>query len=263
MNRKGFTQIDYIVATGIFLVVFALVVQYINVFFSDVTAKTNVGVMTTEANNMLGIAERESPANMVGLMGNAYRLHIMVNNSRQAWKDQGKSWVNIGNEIVAFNYTDMGIAAAVNSTAIYDDSGNTVAYNINGNTISFNTSVAVNSTKNFTVFFDTDSNFTSGSVAVAGADNLSETIYPVQKIEIMQYRKMLQLNLSNYTMLKNITQTPRDFRITITDVFTSLVFFDYGPAPPPSGNVVAMQRFVAYQNSTAGIRRGALNVQVW
>lgn len=84
----------------------------------------------------------------------------------------------------------------------------------------------------------------------------------MERVELMQYRKIMLLNSTNYTRLKNATQMPRDFRIWLLDSGGSYVF-TYGPSAPGSGNVVAMRRHVVYQNSTGGIRKGTLNIQVW
>ncbi|HLC67847.1 MAG TPA: hypothetical protein VJI12_03085, partial [archaeon] len=61
ISKKGFAQIDYVIATGIFLVVFALVVQYVGNFFSGVVTTTNIRIMTTEANEMLAINKASIP----------------------------------------------------------------------------------------------------------------------------------------------------------------------------------------------------------
>ena len=204
----------------------------------------------------------ENTLRRIGIATSASRFSIVLNNSRDSWVNQSSPWVNLTDELVAFNYSDLGIPARVSSTYIYDDNGNSVPYNINGNVITFNSSIAVNTTKNFTVYFDDDANFQERTVAVAGSDNLTEKIFRASTVGVVQYRKILFLNSSNYTIVRNATQTPRDFRITLTDL-NGQVIFTFGPQPPESGNIVATRRFVVYQNATAAIRGGALNVQVW
>ena len=198
----------------------------------------------------------------IGLSTRAYRFYIVLNNSRALWINQSKAWTNLTDELVVFNYSDLGTPARVSSTSIYDDNGDNVPYNINGNTITFNSSVAVNTTKNFTVYFDDDANFPERTTSVAGSNNLTERIFPVQSIGIVQYRKIIFLNNSGYAAVKNATQLPRDFRITLADS-NGLAVLTFGAQPPQSGNIVATRRFVIYQNATGHIRGGSMNVQVW
>src|SRR3989338_5456879 len=56
--RKGIMQIDYIVAVGMFIIVFALVLQYVSNYFSTVGDSTNIRVMTAQATGLLSVVER-------------------------------------------------------------------------------------------------------------------------------------------------------------------------------------------------------------
>src|SRR3989338_244668 len=57
-RKKGFAQTDYVVAIGIFILVFALVIQYVSNYFSTVGDTTNIRVMNSQATSLLDIAER-------------------------------------------------------------------------------------------------------------------------------------------------------------------------------------------------------------
>ncbi len=259
---KGFTQMDYMIAVGIFIVVFALVIQIVSNFFADTIQNTNLRVMTSEATDLIGVAEDGFHPTLLGLATSAYRINVRVNNTPQYWYNQALPWEDIANELVKINFTDFGISADVNSTAVYDDSGNQAAYEISGNMITFVVNVPTGVTKNYTVYFDDDSNFSSQSVSQSGVDNLSEIVSQAEKIYELQYRKIIMLNSSDYSSVKNSTGLPRDFRISVVDNFGG-TFFQFGGTVPTAGNIIALRRFILFQNSTGGIRRGYLNVQVW
>src|SRR3990167_1210481 len=57
-TQKGIMQIDYIVAVGMFIIVFALVLQYVSNYFSTVGDSTNIRVMTAQATGLLSVVER-------------------------------------------------------------------------------------------------------------------------------------------------------------------------------------------------------------
>ena len=117
--------------------------------------------------------------------------------------------------------------------------------------------------KYFTVFFDDDSNFVEHTATITGVDNLTESRGHVQAFPLIQYRKLLLLNNSNYSAVVRATGLPRDFNIQLIDIGTSNVIMNFGPSTPPNGNVVAFQRYTMYQNSTGSIRRARLLVQSW
>lgn len=266
---KGFTQMDYIIAIGIFVVVFALVIQIVTNYFSNITQNTNIRLMTSEGIELLKIADEgytpgswsgnESTLRQIGFETKAYRINVRINNSIGRWYNQGLPWQTITNELVKINFTDFGLNPDLGSVYVYDDDGSEVAHEINGNRVIFRVNIPVNVTKNYTVYFDDDSNFTIQSTAQTGVDNLSEVI-SFDKISVLQYTKMFLLNGTNYTLVKNSTGLQKDFRISIVDNVTA---FQYGGIAPNGGNIVALRRYVLFQNSTGGIRRGYLNIQTW
>lgn len=67
---------------------------------------------------------------------------------------------------------------------------------------------------------------------------------------------------ANYTLLKNATQSRKDFTITILDVDNNTNFMSFGAELPRRGNVVAFQRYMLYQNSSGFVKKGRFTVQV-
>ena len=215
------------------------------------------------ANEVYNHYAYENLLDKIGLQNNAYEFYIIVNNTLQYARNQTAPVVSIVSEKVSFNYTDLGYGANVPSTAIYEDNGSVVPYSISGNTITFSTQISSGTAKYFTVFFDDDSNFAERTSTITGVDNLTESIGHIDKLPVIQYRKLLLLNNSNYFTVKNATGLPRDFEIKLIDTGTSVNIIDFGATPPPNGNVVAFQRYGIYQNSTGAIRRGKLLIQSW
>lgn len=205
----------------------------------------------------------ENLLDRIGLSTRAYRFFVVVNNSGPYWKNQSQAVETIGNELVKLNFTELGYGANIPSVAVYEANGSRVGYEISGNIVTFRTAVNANSAKNFTVYFDDDSNFREQTQSITGVDNLSEVIEPVQPIWLIQNKKMTALSDANYTRVKNGTGLPRDFGIRMNDVDANNNVLSFGPPVPPSGNVVSFRRFALYQNASGAIRKGRLTIQVW
>jgi hypothetical protein len=99
---------------------------------------------------------------------------------------------------------------------------------------------------------------------VSGNDNLTETLFAPQPITVLQYKKIQALNSSSYTDVKSSLASD-DFRITLQDIQANPVVnvLDYGGVVPAGGNIVSVQRYFVFQNSTAGIRQGKMVVKTW
>lgn len=218
---------------------------------------------TLSANEIYNHYAYENLLDKIGLASGAYEFYITVNDTLQYARNQTAPVVSIASEKVIFNYTDLGYGANVPSTAIYEDNGSAVPYSISGNIITFSTAITAGTAKYFTVYFDDDSNFAERTSTITGADNLTEIIGHVDKFPIIQYRKLLLLNNSNYFAVKNATGLPRDFNMQLVDIGTNATILNFGPASPRHGNVVAFQRYATYQNSTSAINRGRLVIQSW
>ncbi len=209
------------------------------------------------------IYAHESLLKRIGFYSKAYRMKIRVNNTQTHQRNQSAPLGDIASELVVFNYTTFGIVPDVGSTKVYDANDNLVDYSISGNEIRFNFTISENDSKDFTVYFDEDSSFAEQSSSVTGVDNVTDKIYPIDEISIVQFNKFNYLRNANYTLIKNATGLPQDFRISLTDSQTSSLIFEFGPTPPPSGNIVAFRKFVLYQNATASVRKGSITFQVW
>lgn len=264
-RNKGLAHLDYVVAISLMIILLVAVVGFLNTFFSNLNGEKKVSSASAQAASVMSNLLRDSQnitLRPFDLGTRAYRMYIILNNTNAFYKNQSLSAANQPAELVVFNYTHFGFAVDVNSTAIYNETNASVSYNINGYSISFAVNMTSGSSHMFTVYFDDDSNFTSRSVAVNGFDNITETIFPAEDMLLAQYKKLMALNSSSYAGVKNLTGLS-DFRFQLVDASTNQTFLNYGDAPPGRGNVVALQRHVLYQNSTAGVRAGKAVIQVW
>jgi hypothetical protein len=199
----------------------------------------------------------------IGIHTFAYRFYIKINNSIDYRKNQTVSDTDIEDELVSFNLTEIFGKADKFSVNIVDNQSTPVPFQVSSDNITFTANVSVNQAAWFTVIFDDDSFFPNPSVTVSGSDNLTETFTAWERIDIMQYEKIRQLNLSNYTFVKNTTNAVNNFNIQISDVSTNDTISSLGPLPPKRGDVTALDRFIVYQNSTGGIRQGKIVVKTW
>lgn len=204
--------------------------------------------------------------NRIGLVSPAYRFVVVVNNTKPYLVNtsENASAQALGGEIVRINMSAFGFTNIdYNSVMVYDANNTPRPYQLGGSNITFNASVAVNESVQFTVYFDDDSVFPPANSTIAGASNLTEIIQPVEKISVLQYSKLRHLNEANYTNIKNTADVERSFSIKVYDIDDNTTFMDFGGSVPRRGDIVALQRFMVFQNSTAGIRNGRLTIQTW
>lgn len=205
--------------------------------------------------------------NRIGLRTETFRFIVFVNNTKPNLVNtsENASAQTLVNELVRLNLSTFGFGGIdYNSVVIYNETSNQVPFQINGSNITFSANVTVNASRQFTVYFDDDSLFGEKSQAVITQnDNLTETFLPAERISLLQYEKLVQLNQSNYTNVRNTADMESNFRIKLIDADTNATFIDYGGTIPRKGNIIALQRYAVFQNSTAGIRNGRLTIQTW
>lgn len=200
----------------------------------------------------------------LGLGTKAYKTIILVNNTAAFLRNASDPVARITNEKVVFNISSLIESYDLNSVMIYDDYNRSVPYQRAGQNFSFIVEVNATQERWYTVYFDDDSRrFVGPSSTVSGVDNLTETAFTPERVDVIQYDKLAQVNLTNATHIKQGMGLEGSFRIKITDVETNTTALDVGDTLPKTSNVVSLQRFVLFQNSTAGIRKGKMIVKVW
>ncbi len=205
--------------------------------------------------------------NRIGLRTEAFRFFVIVNNTKPNLVNtsENATALNLVNELVRFNLSAFGFAGIdYNSVVIYNGTNHEVPFQINGSNITFSANVTANASRQFTVYFDDDSLFGEKSQnVITDVDNLTETFLPAERISVLQYEKLRQLNQSNYTNVRSKADVESSFRIKLTDADANATFMDFGGDVPRKGNIVALQRYAVFQNSTAGIRNGKMTIQAW
>lgn len=269
-GRKGAIQVDFVIAVGSFLVIFAFLLQYITGYYAAAKDDIELAALRSEALGLLRIADQEpvpkewttAPLRL-GLRTYAYRFYVLINNTTPYLRNPSDPLARIEGELVTFNYSDLGFPGIdINSTVIYDND-TVLPYQITDTNITFNVSVSASEEKWIVVYFDDNSNFSSRSSTVSGVNNLTEKIFAAERIPVLQYKQLQRLNTSNYTLVKNMSDIKNNFRIQLADIDINQTYISYGGAPPRRGDVISLQRFVVYQNATAAVRKGRLTVQVW
>lgn len=232
-------------------------------FFNGSIDEAAVYSVALSAADILNHSVPERRLEKIGLKSKVYRFVIRVNNSFSFWYNQSASHGTLTNEIVSVNLANILKTYNINSVTVYDSSNNTVTYQQSGNNISFVvSSIAANATSWYTVYVDDDGIFANVSKTVTGTDNMSETVVPPEEIFVLDNLKLQNLNASNYTYVKNATGI-ENFRIRLYDTNTTSNYIVFGDTVPRRGDVVALQRYFIYQNSTGGIRPGRLTIQTW
>jgi len=271
-SKKGAIQLDYIIALGLFILMLNFMINYMTNFVTVSKESLEVVSLRSKASTLIKtLADYETTWNSsdvssypenIGLKTKAYWFFVLVNNTEENLKTGGNV-TSLTNELVRINFTLMNMSPDLFSAVIYDSSRNLVTYDTDGNTIIFNVDLDINESKWFEVFIDDDSNFTDNTGTVSTAlDNITETIYPLRYLDIIQYRKIEKLNSSNASSFASKTGIDRFF-IELLDSAGNQVFnFSTGDIPERA-DVIALEKAVVYQNSTAGIEKGKLKVYTW
>jgi len=249
--KKGAVQIDYVIAIGFFIFILAFSLNFLLNYLSSYKDSARIQILRSEATSFMDKIYND-------LGSDAYRIFILVNNT------QG----DLINELVSFNLSCIE-AKDLNSTRIYEMvyANNTITYNKilyqrNNEIYTFAINISAGTTKTFIVYFDDDSNFTDSSISVNGINNLTaenEKQYPPEKIFLLQYKKIINFINNSYDSVKDNASI--DFRIKLFDINNQTVM-DFGQTPPSKGSIVALQKYIIYQNDT-DIRNGRLIIQVW
>ncbi len=232
-------------------------------FFNGSIDEIAVYNVTLSAADILNHSAYERRLDKIGLKSRAYRFLVKVNNSKAYWYNQSASHATLTNEIVSVNLNNILTQYNINSTTIYDSSNNTVSYRIDGTNVSFAvSSIGANATQWYMIYADDDGIFANLSKAITGTDNMSETVIGPEEISVLDNLKLAALNASSYNLTRNATGFA-NFRIRLYDINSTSNYIQIGDAPPRRGDIVALQRYFIYQNSTGGIRPGRITVQTW
>lgn len=200
----------------------------------------------------------------IGLQSTAYRFIVVVNNTARFYND-GSTVRALTNESVLLNFSSIFPETDINSVIIYNQTGGIIDHYVHGMNVSFTTNISANEVQTFTVYFSKGSVFPprSKNLIIGNNNTINETIFYLEKIPVLQYNKLVHLNQSNYTRIRNTSDIENDFNILLEDADTNATLIQFGKEVPKRGNVVALRRFALFQNATAAIRNGRLTIKVW
>lgn len=203
----------------------------------------------------------KNPIKRIGLNTDVYRIIVEVSNIRPYYKNQGQPSSDMNNELA---YVDLSSYPEIDfdSVSVYN-STDEISYQRQGTFIIFSASVAINANSTYFVYFSSGTEFNEKNTTITGNDNLTEIIYPAEKIPALGYEKMRNLNRTSVEFVKNSTIFDRDFEISLVDYATGEQYWRFGDDAPKRSDIYALQRYVMYQNETAGIKQGQILVKLW
>jgi hypothetical protein len=221
-------EIDYIVAVGIFVIIFATAVGSVASMLVANQEASQAELRHIRASGLLEWAK-------MNLTGTVYRVIAHANG-------------NSDNELFVINLSDF----------VYDR--NSVVFYKNGRSLQYSRigdvySAVYNASddSNLEVWFDDDSSFSDRSTAVIGEDRVLEQTWPAEQVEILEWKRIVALNNSDYNIRRQ--QLGYRFQIKLEPVLS------WGEQP--AFGAVVLQQPVLWQDSTGEIRKGLLVASVW
>ncbi|MBI4895831.1 MAG: hypothetical protein HY831_05040 [Candidatus Aenigmarchaeota archaeon] len=229
-------EVDYLLAIGIFVAVFAFSIAFVsnNVLQEKETIKSDI--IKEQAENLFNDI---SSGKNISLISPMYRLYIYAEN---------KNSTSV-KELITVDLNKYGSNDPY-SVSIYDQNNNNYNYAVGTGQIMFSSQISGSSSKSFVLYYDDDSNFPTNSSNVQGNDTIKEQVYGPEKIYVVQN------NLLN--LLKNSNQTVDNFHIIITDI-DGRHLLDYGPTIN-GRNVIVKRKPVVIQGNDKILYKGWLIV---
>lgn len=243
------SQIDYIIAAGIFLAAFLFITAFISSYSSSSLESLQTAGLRAKALAILGSVERPEGGvkiTEIGLGTDAFAFQIKVENPGSA-----------KNESSSFRLSEVGYSNADRNSVAIRDGDTQLPYTLSGDVYTFNAEIPPGG-KTLTVWFDDDSGFAPKSSAIPILEDLlPHRLLQVESARIVQFRHLQSLSDRPYETLRE----DFDFRLRLVSA-GGLEYFRYGSTPPPS-NVIALQRPVVFQTSGADYVKGYMIAEVW
>jgi hypothetical protein len=257
---KAVSQVDFIVAIGIFLIATIFIVNYMTDFVTPLKEVSESENIRQRAFFLMNTVKKDSA---IGLYTTAYRTSIKIENTRKFLINTSHPIIDLNQEALKLNLSKINFTDIDKfSVVVYNDSQreNTIDYLISDDLIIFNASIKSDEIKTFYIYFDDDSNFTDRTKYSNITNRLNEIIYPVEQFAVLQYKKIEALSVSDYEYLKSIADG--DFRIEILDLATGSTM-SIGADAPSHGDVVVLDEKTLLQTEDAQIHDGVLKIYVW
>ncbi len=200
----------------------------------------------------------------LGFRGSTYRFTVIVNNTQKFYVNNSPQMA-LNNESVLLNFSEILPGADVNSVVIYNETNGIVDQYVHGMNVSFTLNLSSGQAALFTVYASAGTVFPPRSAPLIVGNNnmINETVLAAEKIPVIQYNKLVHINQSNYTALRESLDIENDFNILVEDADANTTLVQFGKEIPKRGNVVAMRRYALFQNATAAIKNGRITMRIW
>jgi len=258
---KAASQIDFILAVGIFLIAIFFVVNYMTDFIEPLKEVSDHSQLSARARLVLDGVQREHGS--LGLMTTAYQTTIVLENTRDHLINSSHAIIDLTNEAVKLNLTGVGFSVVDRySVAVYNDSDRrtSINYTLVGSIVVFNASVRADSARTFTLTFDDDSSFPDRTQFINATNRLNEVVSPVSELRVIQRRKIDELRFVSVDELRYVAAG--NVRIVVSDGVNGETII-VGELPPQRTDVVVMDASVLVQAGDATIHEGSVQVTVW
>ena len=238
-------QIDFVIAIGLFFVVFMLVIGATNSYFSSSMENTHINTLRENSEFLSNaILSRQGE---LSIATKAFKIEIDLYTASDT-----------DSEIVTFDMSDYQNDPGIdyNSVTVFFPETNT---NIvpSGNKIkTFAVPLEGGKKKTVYIYFDDDSKFSAHGSSFSGDDDATETVWPPTAIDVIQYEKILDFQNNDYDVLRT-NYDLEDFHITIEGLL------EYGSEVPEEGDVVSVHVPVLFQKRSGEIGSGNLIVYSW
>jgi hypothetical protein len=270
---KGQAQMDYIIAISIIFLVMVFMVNFTTSYVSTIKDSSDAAIIRSQTYYLLGMLERgpepanwtqdtSAPLRRMGLRTDAYRFTVELRNEKGYYSDNNRHPQNLANETVYINFSRIYPGADMGSVTIYYN-GSEIRYARQDKLVYFNTSVPAHQNRSYNVYFTAGTNITEKNTTLAGDDELTEVIFPVEKIDLLGYENLYSLNQSSVENIINSTGFDREFELVLNDADSNATYWRYGGPVPRRADIHATQRYMLYQNESGGIRPGQFIVKLW
>jgi len=187
---KSLSQIDFAIAVGIFLGVFAFSILFTTDRISGI--KDQIESLDQYLTGEKILSSLFLDSGNLSLVSKAYRFYVIINNTQPYLKNQSAAVSDLENELVIVNFSSLGCPDIdFNSVRVYNSSEDNVKCEVDPERkiLKFLVNISAFESKEFKVWFDDDSNFTVPfcNFSISGSDNLTEIIYPPEAFKIISF----------------------------------------------------------------------------
>jgi len=227
------SQIDFIIAVGLFFTFIAVLVLYLLNYITNYTGVSSISELSTVAYNLYTslFADKGIPRNWtdsgeaplkIGIAADMYRIPVVVVENSST--NRGLVTLNLS---LTFDPT-CDNRAWNNSVRVINSTNHSMPIQLYNQTVCrqqylrtadivFNSSFNAGESKNFSIYFSHDKNITgsNNSMAFPSLTNFTFTIYPEETFKIISVERLNALRRLNYSEILNTISKEYYFNVEI------------------------------------------------